>query len=428
MLLIFFIVFMCLGTLLLKLPSASTAESLSWVDAFFTSTSAICVTGLSVVDIGTQLTMFGQFILMIFMQIGGLGYMTMASILILVFGGLNIKEKVIIQESLQNATFENTGRFTKHVVMATFIIEGIGALLLAIGFSGTYSWGKSLYLGIFHAISAFNNAGFSTFSDSMLSFVHNPLVLFTIMGLIVIGGLGFIVMRELYRYRTNKRLSLHTQLVIRITVILIIASTIILWLTEHKNTATLAMLSLPAQWMCSLFHAIVPRTAGFAIIPLNHWADLSLYVMIVLMFVGASPGGTGGGVKTTTFGALCFSIWSTIVGRKDVEAMGRRLAFEDIKKSLAIVGLSLITVILASIIILKFDGYPMIDVIFETVSAFGTVGLSTGITPHCSDASKLILCATMLIGRVGPLTVGIATLQQWQARNYRYPEERFAIG
>lgn len=423
---IIFLIGIAVGTLLLKLPWASQSLALSWVDSFFTATSAVCVTGLTVVHIGADLSIFGQIVVLVLIQIGALGYMTLATAIIF-FGTLNLKERLMIQETMHHFSLEGLKRFTQRVFLATVIFECFGALILTACFWDSSHQLQSVYRGIFHSVSAFCNAGFGLFSRSIEHTADKPLILMTVALLSIMGGLGFIVLRELLSFGKTKKLSTHSKIVLCTTGMLIIGATCLVWLSEKDNPLTLGMLSHSQQWMCALFQAVTPRTMGFSVLPVRHMVDFTLLLTIALMFIGASPGGTGGGIKTTTFAVMLATIRSTLLGKKDVEIFKRRLSLYTIKKSFVLITISLVIIFSVTLLLLFIEQMPLRDVLFETFSAFSTVGLSTGITSRFSDVAKLIICCTMFIGRLGPLTIGLAALKQ-SGGYYRYPEEEIPLG
>ncbi len=425
------------GTFLLMLPfSTVNGQGLSFVDALFTSTSATCVTGLIVVDTGTYLSKFGQLVVLLLIQCGGLGIMTLSTFFIVVLGRkISLRGKLILQDALNFYDMESLFDLLKHIMLFTFVIEFCGFLLLFFDFvfSWHYPWEKAFYHAFFHSISAFCNAGFSLYSDSLSRFVGDAVVNFTIMGLIVLGGLGFPVLFDVYRRilrheRAESRyfLSFHTRIVITATVLLIAVGAVVIFVFEAGNT--LKPLGVKEKILASLFQSVTPRTAGFNTIDIGAMREVSWLFMMVLMFIGASPGGTGGGIKTTTFVAVLMSVISTIRNRKDAVLFKKRIPERVIKKSVAIFSLSLFIVVLGTTFVCYFENMPLSKVMFEVFSAFGTVGLSTGITPSLHWFSKLTISLIMLMGRVGPLTAVVAMAEAGLAPPIRYPEGEILVG
>jgi len=420
------------GTILLSLPQATAnGERQRLVDALFTATSAVCVTGLVVHDTGDYFSLFGQIVILLLIQIGGLGYMTMATFMLLLVGKtITLRERLIMQESMPQFSLGGVVQFTKYVLKVTLIVEGIGATLLSLRWMGDYPVVKAIYLGIFHTVSAFCNAGFSLFSDNLAGFRGDTAICLTVMLLIIIGGLGYVVLSDLYyfRYRKFPQLSIHTKMVLSITLALIILGAATLFLLESKNPSTLAGLPSKEKIMASLFQAVTPRTAGFNVIDVGGMMQGSLFFTIILMFIGASPGGTGGGIKTTTFGVMMGSVWATLKGRRDVTLLKHRIPGELINKSFVVGFLSILLIVIMTVLIASKESYSFIQVFFETMSAFGTVGLSTGITGGLSSLAKVLLIITMFVGRLGPLTIGVAMVREVEPLRFRYPEERVLVG
>jgi len=420
------------GTILLSLPqTTANGERQRLVDALFTATSAVCVTGLVVHDTGDYFSLLGQIVILILIQIGGLGYMTMATFLLLLVGKtITLRERLIMQESMPQFSLGGVVQFIKYVLRVTLIVEGIGATLLSLCWIGDYPVVKAIYLGIFHTVSAFCNAGFSLFSDNLAGFRGDMAICLTVMFLIIIGGLGYVVLSDLYyfRYRKFPQLSIHTKMVLSITLALIVLGAATLFLLESKNPSTLAGLPSKEKIMASLFQAVTPRTAGFNVIDVGGMMQGSLFFTIILMFIGASPGGTGGGIKTTTFGVMLATVWATLKGRRDVTLLKHRIPGEVINKSFVVGLLSILLIVIMTVLIASKESYSFIQVLFETVSAFGTVGLSTGITGGLSSLAKVLLIITMFVGRLGPLTIGVAMVREVEPLRFRYPEQRVLVG
>ena len=419
------------GSLLLTLPAATVDErGLSLVDAFFTAVSAVCVTGLTVIDIGRALTPFGQIIILVLIQIGGLGVMTVTTLFVAAVGRKpSLRDTLTINEALGQWKLSTTMRLVRNVALATIVIEGLGALALAAIFSRDYSLGRSLYLGLFHSISAFCNAGFDLLGRSFVDYVGGLPLNLVIMLLIVIGGLGFTVLSELMALRRGRRLSLHARIVLRTTAALIVVGTLLILALEHSNPATMGTLSPGAKVLAATFQSVTPRTAGFNTLPIGALTQSTLLTIMALMFIGASPGSTGGGIKTTTFVVILAAIRSALYGRHNVEIGARRLPEEVAAKAWVITTLAASLVLLVTAVLLATEGLGLMDVLFEAVSAFGTVGLSTGITPKLTTTGRIIIPLLMYAGRVGPLTLAVAlTRRRSAAGTWQLPEERIVVG
>lgn len=426
------------GTILLKLP-ISTRHGISLVDALFTATSAVCVTGLIVKDTPVDFTLFGQILILLLIQIGGLGYMTSTTLIFLMMGKrIGIKDRFLIKESMNLMGMEGVVRFIKHVLAVTLLIELLGSLMLFLCFLSHLPWQKAVYYSIFHSISAFNNAGFSLFSDNLMGFRTNIGVNLTISLLIIIGGIGFLVLWELKnrwnRHRKERELiSVHTKTVLSATSLLIVTGTILILLFERHNPDSIAGLSLPHQLLVAFFTSVTARTAGFNTVDYASLTPETLFLTILFMFIGASPGGTGGGIKTTTMAVVLAGMFATIKGEEQTVLFKRTIPLDIISKSLLIVVLGAIFVIIASMFILHFENGRYLSILFEVTSAIGTVGLSVGdggvrsLSATFSPLGKIMISFIMLAGRVGPLTLACAFFEQRNKR-YRYPEGRIAIG
>jgi len=425
-----------IGTLLLFLPVSAGARPVTLVDAVFTSTSAVCVTGLIVLDTPTELSTTGQIILLLLIQAGGLGYMTLSTGILAAFGKrMSFKARVTLQESLNIETREGLVRFTFVVLKTTLLFELTGAAILTLWWWPEFGLGRSAYLGLFHAVSAFNNAGFSLFSDNLIGFRGDVVVNGVVTGLVILGGVGFLVIREAIEIRSFRRMSLHARMVLVITGGLLLGSTVALWAVERSNPATLRDLALGESWLAAWFQAVVPRTAGFNSIDIGAMRPVSLFLVMALMFIGASPGSTGGGVKTTTFGVTVLALAATVRGLPEPVVMGRRLGADLVQKSFFICLIAFLGLNVVAGMLLLAEGRELLRTLFETTSAFGTVGLSMGqpgtvlsLSGQFSPAGKLLISAMMFAGRVGPLTLAVALARRSQVVRFRYPEGRVAIG
>ena len=418
------------GTLLLMLPGATTQEgSMSFINALFTATSATCVTGLIVVNTVSAFTIFGQIVIMILIQIGGLGIMTMSTLVAFIIGKkITLKERLIIQEDLNQFKISGLVRLVRYVIGFTLMFEGIGALIMFIRLLKDYDVVRAMYLAIFHAVSAFNNAGFDLFGNSLESFTGDITINFVIMILIIIGGIGFGVITEFFNFNKFKHLSLQSKIVIFISIVLIIFGMIVIFGFEFTNPETMGNLKFGDKILSSLFLSVTPRTAGFNTVPTGSLRTPTLFFIIILMFIGASPGSTGGGIKTTTFGVMGVTLWNLVIGKKDMEIFNRQLEKEVIYKAIAITMISSFLIILVTIILTITETGTFLDILFETVSAFGTVGLSTGVTPTLSKIGRVLITFTMFAGRVGPLTFAVAFAEKERKGIYHYPTEDVMVG
>lgn len=430
------------GAFLLCLPIAHNDKQwFPFIDAFFTATSSVCVTGLIVVDTATKFSLFGQLVILLLIQIGGLGVMTATTLLFLMMRKrITLKNRLLMQEALAEDRLQGIVQNIKRILIMTFIIELIGALILMCSFIPRYG-AYGIYVSIFTAISAFCNAGFDilgvleTPMGSMTPFVENAFVCLPIMALIVTGGIGFMVMNDIHRsVWRKKRLNISTKIVLGTTLVLIILSWIIFACVEWNHS--LKDLSVGGKLLASLFQSVTPRTAGFNSIDLTTMTPVSYIVTIILMFIGASPSSTGGGVKTTTIAVLIIVAIRTLQGEQDVNIRRSKVNFMTVRKALTIIIFSISYVIITTIFIVAFEGNKLgenifpVQVFYEVISAFATVGLSLGITPELGIASKLLLCLTMFVGRVGTLTIGFSLLKHGKEGNKKieYTDAKILIG
>ena len=426
-----YLVVILIGTLLLHIPIATTKEgSLPWIDCLFTATSATAVTGLIVENTSVAFTVFGQVVIMLLIQFGGLGLMTMSTLVALIIGRrIGIRERVVMQKELGQFTLSGLVNVVRRILLITFIIEGLGMLILFFRWQPLLGTGKALYYGMFHSVSAFCNAGFDLFGNSMQSFSQDFITLFAISSLIILGGLGFGVITDITHFRKNRRLTFHSKMVIRVTLSLILIGWVFIFFTEYSNPQTLGSLSLGGKAISAYFSSVTTRTAGFECVPTGLLRIPTLFLTIVLMFIGASPASTGGGIKTTTFGVVAATAFNLIKGRSETEVLKRRVAQETIISAMSIIFLAMMLIFVDTIILNFADpDIGFLPTFFEAVSAFGTVGLSTGITPELSWVSKLILIITMYAGRVGPMTVATALSSKVVSKTYRYAEEKILVG
>ena len=422
-----------IGALLLTLPIATEdGKGLSFLNALFTSTSATCVTGLVVVDTGNTFTMFGELVILSLIQVGGLGFMTFATFVLLLLGKkITLRERLLLKESLNNTSIEGIVRLVKRILIFTPVIEIIGAIILSIRFSFDMPIGKAIYYGVFHAISNFNNAGFDLMGDfrSLTPYVEDPIVVLTVCALITLGGLGFIVMNEIYQYRETRRLSVHTKVVLVMTLILTVGGAILIFIFEFGNAKTLEPLSPIGKVLGSLFQSVTSRTDGSNTLPIGDLTQSSLFLIIFLMFIGAAPGSTAGGIKITTLAVLLATVWSQIKGRDDVVLFKRRIVIETILKALTVTLIGLFHCCYHDYVIsITEKGHDFIVYLFEATSALGTVGLSMGLTPELSPMGRLLIIFTMFAGRLGPLTVAFAITKRRKPNAFHHPKGKIMIG
>ena len=440
-----FLALIIFGAVLLSLPiSTVDGQGISFLDASFTSTSAVCVTGLVVVDTGTTFTMFGQIVILFLIQIGGLGFMTITTfVFILVGKRITLSERMIIKEALNEFDLSGLVKMILKVLIVTFSMELLGALIFATRFVPEFGI-RGVYYSIFHSVSAFCNAGFDVLGavsgefSSMAAFISDPVINITLIFLIIMGGLGFVVVTEIFsltRIKEKRRLSRYSRLVLVTTAVLIGVGLIAVFSLELSNAQTLGSADTASKIFGGVFQAITPRTAGFSTIDQGAMMPATKMITIILMFIGASPAGTGGGIKTTTIAIALLYAFSGIKGRKDVTVMKRRIAQETIKRAITITVLGIVFIFGASFMLLAIEGqrgglFSFENIFFEAFSAFGTVGLSAGITPMLSRSSRVIIMVIMFIGRVGLMTLTLALANRTQKKNakIRYPEERFMVG
>ena len=420
------------GAFLLSLPLSSAAgEPTNFIDALFTATSAVCVTGLVVVDTGTYYSTFGQIVILLLIQIGGLGFMTMGTLFALLLGKkISLRERLIMKEAYNKMSIEGVVRLARAVLAITFLIEGIAALILGFRFAEEFGLARGMYYGLFHSVSAFNNAGFDLLGDfrSLTGYASDIPVNLVISVLVILGGLGFSVAVDILSKRKWRAFSLHTKIVISTTAILLAAGMAAVFLLEFNNAATMKGLPLQTKLTASWFQGMTPRTAGFNTLDIAGLRQATQFMIIIFMFIGASPGSTGGGVKTSTFAALVMAVIAMIRGKEDVEMFGRRLPRDIVHRSLTIVAASIVFVILITMLLTITEQADFLAVLFEAVSAFGTVGLSMGLTAKLTVLGKLVIILTMYAGRLGPLTIAFALAQRRQKALYHLAEEKIMVG
>lgn len=414
-----FLIVILLGTILLMLPiSINEGENVSFIDALFTSTSAVCVTGLIAIDTADTFTVFGRTVVALLIQIGGLGVTSVGvGFIMLLKKKIGIKERTLIKESMNSDSLKGVVKLVKSILIMTLIFESIGVILSYIVFSKDYAPLDALGISLFHSIAAFNNSGFDILGglQNLIPYQSNVILNLTTCGLIIFGGIGFLVIKEIIEVRSFKKFTLHTKIVLIMTGILLVVGTILLKLTEDIS------------WLGAFFFSTSARTAGFSTYPLSNFTNAGLFVLIILMFIGASPGSTGGGIKTTTLFTLNKSIYSTSTN-KHCTAFKRKIPLGVILKAFNVTILALFVICIGTFILSILEpNYTFMQLLFEVTSAFGTVGLSTGITPDLSALSKFIISLIMFIGRLGPMT--IATIWSFKKPSDAcYSEETVIIG
>lgn len=422
------------GTGLLLLPFTTKSGQISLIDALFTATSGVCVTGLIVQDTATYFTPAGQIIILILIQLGGLGIMTFSTLVLIAAGkSISIKDKIIIQEGFHHTAPRDIKSLIKRIFFFTVAIECVGTLSFFLRWHKDYTWVQALYQSVFHSVSAFCNAGFSLFRYSFLAFKGDIWINTTLIALIVLGGLGFLVLDEtrcmfLCFFRKERaKISLHTKLVMTLTLFLIVFPFIFFLLFEWDKS--LQTFTPKEKVLSSIFQIITPRTAGFNTMDLNSLSFAMVFLLMMLMFVGASPGSTGGGVKTSTFGVIFAFLRSKIRARESVNLFYRTLPVELIMRAFTVVTLAVSIVFLSSFVLLMSQpGASVREVLFEVFSAFGTVGLSLGLTPKLTTLGKIVVVLTMYIGRIGPLTLLYAFSRERALGRFEYAEENVMIG
>lgn len=428
-----FAIVILIGAILLTLPIATkTGVRTSFIDALFTATSATCVTGLITVDTGTYWSYFGKTVIISLIQIGGLGFMAFTTLLALLLRKkISLRERLIMHEALNTFNLQGLVKLMKYILIFTFSVEFLGALLLSTQFIPQFGLLKGIYYSLFHSISAFCNAGFDLFGNfsSLTSYADNSVIILTIGGLIVIGGMGFSVWSEIYNCKSLKRLSLHSKLVISMTVGLVVGGAILMFLFEFNNPATMKDMDAKGKFLSSLFASITPRTAGFNSISTSDMTLAGRLLTTILMFIGGSPGSTGGGIKTATVGVLIMTVVSVIKGREDTQMFKRRISKDLVYRAFTVTALGgAIVVIVTMILSVTEAGASLEYLLYEATSAFATVGLTLGITTKLSTVGKIVIALTMYLGRVGPMTVVLALTTRKKNKSIKYPEDKILVG
>jgi trk system potassium uptake protein TrkH len=427
-----FAVVIVAGTLLLMLPFASASgESTPFLVALFTATSAVCVTGLVVVDTGTYWSFAGQFVIVGLIQVGGFGFMTSSTLLLLLIGRrATLRERMLLKEALGSGGLGSVRKLAQRVILFTLVMEAAGATFLTLRFLTELDPPRALWHGIFHAVSAFNNAGFDIVGGyrSLTPYNDDPVLVLTIAILVIIGGISYTVVEDLIRTRRFTRLTLDTKLVLITTAGLLVLGMLGLLFTERSNPDTLGPMDLGPRLLNAFYSAVTPRTAGFNTIDTGKLTEAGLLVTISLMFVGGAAGSTAGGIKVQTFSILYFAIVSAVRGFHEVEAFRRQVPLADVMRAIAVALLSLALIFVVTFALTVSERFALLPILFEAFSAFGTVGLSTGITPDLSPVGRVILILTMFAGRLGPLTLVLALAARERRTVYHWPEEAIKIG
>jgi potassium uptake TrkH family protein len=421
-----------LGTVLLMLPIATAGPGgTGLVDALFTATSAVCVTGLTVVDTATHWSGFGKVVILALFQLGGFGIMSAASLMaLLIARRLGLRHRMWAQAETKTLDLGDVREVVRTVAYVTVTVELAATVILALRFATAHgeSVGRAAWLGLFHAVSAFNNAGFALYPDSLVRFVTDWWINLVVMAAVVIGGIGLPVIREFIRGIRPRRWSVHTKLTLLTTgALLVLGGMAILWL-EWSNPNTLGPLAWPHKLLASAFQSVTPRTAGFNTLDYGGMDQATWLVSSALMLIGGGSAGTAGGIKVTTFALLGYVIWSELRGEPDVNLFGRRSPLGAQRQALAIALLAVAAVIVGTLLILVGSPHALGPSLFEAISAFGTVGLSTGITSTLDTGARLVLVVLMFAGRLGPTTLGTALVLRTHDRQYRFPEERPIVG
>ena len=426
-----FFIIILIGALVLntKLASAN-GESIGFLNAFFTATSSVCVTGLIVVDTGTYWSDFGKFIIMLLVQIGGLGFMTLATFGIIFTGKkISLSQRLLIQDSIGSDTLNGVVKMSKNILFLSLIIEFIGAAFLSFVFIPEYGLLKGVWYSIFHSITAFCNAGFDIIGNfsSLTKYYNDIIINFTIMALIILG-LGFSTIFEIGKKRKFKKFSLHTKIVIITSLTVTIVPTILFFLFEMNNPKTIGNMNFFEKMLTSLFQVVSPRTAGYNTIDISSMKDSTKFLSIILMFIGGSPASTAGGLKTTTFAVIMISVYSLIKERDNIECFGRTIPYKVLNKALINLIIGFFIVIIGTMIVSYVSDIDFLTILYEITSAYATVGLTLGVTPSLNNISKILIILIMYIGRVGSLTVLYTFVKTSSPKKYKYPQEEVNIG
>ena len=438
-----FLTFIVVGALFLLTPWATKSGRINIIDALFTATSAVCVTGLTVVDTGSYFSPFGQGVILALIQVGGLGIMTFSVLFYALLGsGIRIRDRVIVQGSFTTGQKGDVLQLVKAIFLYTFVIEATGAFLLFLAWPEDCPYYRRLWIAVFHSISAFCNAGFSLFQDSLMRFQSNLSINLIVTGLIILGGLGFIVITEMGHWirvklsrKGRTRMSLLTKIVLTTTAWLITGGAVLFFLLESNGSWGAS--SLGGKILASYFQSVTARTAGFNTVDIYNLANPTLFILIILMFIGASPGSCGGGVKTVNAAVLVIMAKNRFKGTEEGEAFKRTIPRETLSRSITIIisSVVLISIVACLLMIAETGGHAhpqargkFLEYLFETVSAFGTVGLSMGVTSSLTSLGKILIMIMMFLGRLGPLNLAFSLARRVPPKRFRYGEEKIFIG
>lgn len=420
-----------IGALLLLLPvSTNTGEITSPADAVFTATSAVCVTGLVVLDTATHWSLFGQIVILVMIQLGGLGFMTSATLFVLALGRrIGLREKLLIGETLGTLKLGGLVNLVKKIALFTLISESIGTLIFYLHFSAEGSYDMPFWRALFQSISAFNNAGFDLFGHfhSLTKHQSDALLLLTTAALTILGGISYVVVADIFTKHRFSNLTLDTKIVLVVSGTLLLFGTAVIFVAEFANQSTLAPLSVADKLLVAFFQSAIARTSGFTAITMAQITPYCLFFILVLMFIGGAAGSTAGGIKVNTFGILIATFVSSLKGKEYAGIYGKEFIIQQIYRALAVVILSLTLITVVVFILTVTETFDFLAIFFETVSAFSNTGLSAGISPSLSLAGKLTIIFTMFIGRLGPLTLTLSLLERQKLSTYRYPQEAVRI-
>lgn len=430
-----FLLIIMVGAILLCLPiSSQNHKYTNFIDSLFVATSATCVTGLTTVDTGTHWNYFGKTVILILIQVGGLGFMAFSTLIALILGRkITLRERLLIHESLNSFNIQGLVKMSKYILLFTFLVEAVGAVILCSQFVPQFGFYRGLFYSIFHSVSAFCNAGIDLVGEgrSLMPYYDNFTIIFTISILIIIGGLGFYVWQEIYNlsFKYTKRLSFHSKICITMTIILLISGTILLLLFEFDNPATIKNMNLQNKVLSSFFFSTSLRTAGFNSISMSDISENSKLLSIVFMFIGGAPGSTAGGIKTTTAALIIMTAVSIIKGRGETEIYKRTIKKDLVYRAVAIFVVYIICILTFCFILgVSEKNQSLESIIFECVSAFGTVGLSLGITSELSSIGKIIIIVGMFFGRLGSLTIVLSMVNRKIPKSIKYPQGKMLIG
>lgn len=434
-----FLTLIVIGTVLLMLPFSTAAGTWNQpLVALFTATSAVCVTGLIVVDTGSYFSAFGEFIILLLIQLGGLGYMTATTFLLLLLGRrLSLRDRMAIQQSMDKSELSGARSLVVSIIATTLLLELTGTLVMLPQFTEDFGPVYGFWLAIFHSISAFNNAGFSLFSNSLVDYGNSPQIMGIVSALVILGGIGYQVIMDGYHWLRDRLrgrqaraiFTLHFKIVTSTTILLLAVGTVAIFATEFDNPNTLGGLDLGHKVLAAWFQSVVTRTAGFNSVDIGGMENVTLFIVIALMFIGASPGSTGGGIKTTTFRILMVCTRAVLRGKEEVLTFQREIPTARVLKAVGVVvGSGLVVLMVTTLISLTDASLNFLTILFEVVSAFATVGMSTGITADLSELGKVLIIVTMYVGRVGVLLFMAAILGDPNPSVIHYPEEDLLVG